>query len=293
MMLFRTLLAISVMLTPLARADTLRVVTSIAPVQGLVAEIMIGVGTPELLLSDPISPHDFAMRPSQAKAIGNADVLFYIGETLEPWLVNALRARTEDTIAIRLGDIPDLNRFDARELDEFNAHDEENAEEYDPHYWLDPENALKWLAAIAERLETVDPTNTAIYRANLERAKREIIAASDTTRAMLSAISGIRMIVTHDSIQYFERAFGLSAAGAFAASDGQKAGARSLNTLLNKIDPDTCIVEDITHPSRITDSLPEGVKHVTIDPMGYDQLGEGYYPRLLYTLAQALLACRD
>ncbi|MEO1919337.1 MAG: zinc ABC transporter substrate-binding protein, partial [Paracoccaceae bacterium] len=243
--------------------------------------------------SHPISPHDFAMRPSQAKAIRDADVLFYVGETLEPWLVNTLRARTEDTIAVRLGDIPDLNLFDARELDEFDAHDEKHTEEYDPHYWLDPENALKWLAAIAERLETVDQTNTAIYRTNLERAQREVTTASNVTTAMLSVMTDTKLIITHDSIQYFERAFGLSAVGAFAASDGQRAGARSLNALLNQIGPDTCIVEDITHPSRITDSLPKGIRHVTVDPMGYDQLGEGYYPRLLNTLAQALLGCRD
>ena len=94
-------------------------------------------------------------------------------------------------------------------------------------------------------------------------------------------------------MQYFEDAFGLTAIGAFSASDGQVAGARSLNTLLGKLDPNTCIVEDITHPSRITANLPDNIKHVTIDPMGYDQLGTGYYSRLLNTLAQSLLECRD
>ena len=101
------------------------------------------------------------------------------------------------------------------------------------------------------------------------------------------------LLITHDSIQYFETAFGLSVIGAFSASDGQIAGARSLNTLLDKLDPETCVVEDLTHPSRIAANLPNNTKHITVDPMGYDLLGEGYYPRLLNTLAQSLQHCRD
>lgn len=292
-MLFRALLAVTLLLAPLAKAEPLRVVTSIAPVQGLVADIMLGVGKPELLLAEPTSPHDFAMRPSQARAISKANVLFYVGENLEPWLMNALRSRAEDTITVQLGGLPNLHLLDARELDEFDVHEEEHAEEYDPHYWLDPKNAQIWLSAIAKTLISADPENTATYRANLERTELAITEASIATSAILTTLTASKFVVTHDSIQYFEDAFNLQVAGAFSASDGQKAGARSLNALLGKFGPDTCIVEDVTHPSRITANLPDDIKHVTIDPMGYDALGEGYYPRLLNTLAQSLLECRD
>jgi zinc transport system substrate-binding protein len=281
----------------LAKAEVPRVVTSIAPLQGLVADIMTGVGTPELLLSEPISTHDFAMRPSQAKAISDADILFYIGQHLEPWLEKALQARSDNGLVIALGDLPNLTLLEARELDEFGEHHEDHDHDhegtYDPHLWLDPENVLIWLDIITGTLEIADPDNKEIYRENLARSRDAIVAATNDAHRSLAPLAQTNLIVTHDSIQYFEHAFGLTVIGAFSASDGQVAGARSLNTLLGSLDAETCIVEDFTHPSGITANLPDNVRRVVIDPMGYDLLGEGYYPRLLETLAQSLLKCSD
>ena len=295
--MFRVVFIFTLLLAPLAKAEVPRVVTSIAPLQGLVADIMAGVGAPVLLLDEPISPHDFAMRPSQAKAISDADVIFYIGQHMEPWLDKALQARSNNGLVIALGNMPSLNLLEARELDEFGEHHEEEEHDHegtnDPHMWLDPSNVLIWLDIITGILEIADPDNKLTYRANLARSHTDIITATDNARRALAPLVDVDLVVTHDSMQYFEEAFGLTVVGAFSASDGQNAGARSLNTLLGKFDPNTCVVEDITHPSRITANLPEGTKHVTIDPMGYDQLGEGYYPNLLNTLAQSLLECSD
>lgn len=295
-MIARLLFAITLLLAPLAKADVPRVVTSIAPLQGLVADIMTGVGSPELLLPEATSPHDFAMRPSQAKAISDADVLFYIGQDLEPWLEKALRSRENNGLVIALGNMPDLNRLKARELDEFGEdHDDDHdhASAYDPHMWLDPSNALIWLDIITGVLEIADPDNKATYRENLNRTRAEIVVATENARRALAPITDIELIVTHDSTQYFEDAFGLSVLGAFSASDGQKAGARSLNALLGQLGPDTCVIADATNPSRITANLPEDIKYVVVDPMGYDQLGPNYYPRLLNGLVNSFLECRD
>ena len=299
-MMTRLIFTIALLLAPVAKAEAPRVVTSIAPLQGLVADIMAGVGTPELLLDEAISPHDFAMRPSQTKAISDADVLFYIGQDLEPWLEKALRSRDNNSLVVALGDMPSLNRLEARELSEFGAaHGEEDHDDhdheamYDPHMWLAPSNVLIWLDIITGVLEIADPDNKLAYRANLARSHAEIVNATQNTRRALAPLAGVELIVTHDSTQYFEDTFGLTVIGAFSASDGQNAGARSLNTLLGQLNANTCVVEDITHPSRITANLPDGTKHVIIDPMGYDQLGAGYYPRLLNSLTLSLSECRD
>jgi len=295
-MIVRLLFAITLLLAPMASADVPRVVTSIAPLQGLVADIMTGVGSPELLLTEATSPHDFAMRPSQAKAISDADVLFYVGQDLEPWLEKALRSRDSNGLVIALGNMPDLNRLKARELDEFGEdHDDdhEHAGAYDPHMWLDPSNVLIWLDIITGVLEIVDPDNKTIYLENLALTRTQIVTSTESARRALAPLSQIELIVTHDSTQYFEEAFGLNVIGAFSTSDGQKAGARSINTLLGKLDPNTCVVAEINNPSRITANLPENIKQVMVDPMGYDQLGTGYYPRLLNTLVKSFLECRD
>ena len=55
-----------------AVAEVPRVVTDIAPVHSLVAQVMAGVGVPDLLIDQATSPHHFALRPSQARALQEA-----------------------------------------------------------------------------------------------------------------------------------------------------------------------------------------------------------------------------
>jgi len=297
-MLTRVIFAITLLLAPLAQAEPLRVVTSIAPLQGLVADVMQGVGAPVLLLNETTSAHDFAMRPSQAKAISDADVIFYVGQNMEPWLEKALRSRKNDGVVIALGDDPSLNRLRPRELDEIGEHHDDHDDHdhealFDPHMWLDPDNALIWLDAIANALGIADPENVDVYQTNFEHIQSEIIKTARDIKIDLAPLAGVDLIVTHDSTQYFENAFALSVVGAFSASDGQTSGARGLNKLLSKLDPNTCIVEDASHPNRIAANLPKGTRHVVIDPMGYSALGaSGSYSRMLSDIAQALSGCR-
>lgn len=66
-----------------------RVVASIKPVHALTAQVMDGVGTPTLLVDGAASPHAFSLRPSQAQALQAADVVFWVGPALEPFMVDA------------------------------------------------------------------------------------------------------------------------------------------------------------------------------------------------------------
>lgn len=276
----KRLLAILFLLGTSANAET-RVVTSIAPIQGLVSEVMAGIGAPELLLDSPTSSHHFALRPSQAHAIAQADVVFYVGMNLEPWLENALEA-SGGSLYISLGNLPSLNRLP--------SHDDEAT--FDPHMWLDPANTLLWLDIIAGILGVADPINKDAYLTNLEIARADVIAGSTATQRALADLSEVEIIVTHDSLQYLATAFDLNIIGAFSDSDGLAAGARSVSQLLNTFGPQTCVVEDTSHPSKIVGNLPDGIAHVSVDPMGYDALGStGYYSTMLSNITTSLLDC--
>lgn len=288
--MIRTLAALLLMATSATAAP--RVVTSVAPVQALVADIMEGVGTPDLLLDEAISSHDFALRPSQARAISEAEVIFFVGLHLEPWLMKALE-NSDANLVIGLGTLPNINTLPARELSEFGeAHDMHDGHDHgdvDPHVWLDPRNTLLMLDIIAGILTVSDPVNTDAYKANLETTRAEVIAASNNAKHALAALEDVELIVTHDSLQYLEVAYDLNVIGAFSASDGQLAGARSSSRLLETFGENTCVVGDISHPSRIVENLPSGVAHVTLDPMGYGV----DHPTSLANLASALLHCLD
>ena len=68
------------------------VVVSIKPVHALVAAIMDGAGTPDLIIEGTGSPHNYALKPSQAQLLQNADLVFWIGHDFEQFLENPLRA---------------------------------------------------------------------------------------------------------------------------------------------------------------------------------------------------------
>ena len=87
-------------------ADAPRVVADIAPVHGLVAQVMEGVGTPEVLLPQGASPHGFSLRPSQVRALADADVIFTIGEGLSPWLMETAEGVAPDAHLIELLEWP-------------------------------------------------------------------------------------------------------------------------------------------------------------------------------------------
>lgn len=306
--MFRQFTLAASLVASAATAEVPHVVTSIPPLQGIVADIMQGAGTPELLLDSAVSPHDFALRPSQLRALGRADVVFYIGLDMERWLIKPLSQQAE-TMPVALGELANTHTLPARELQDFGKEEhheahgdhDEHADEHDhhhhgtidPHVWLHPENVLLWLDIVSGILATQDPENADLYRANAENMRAEILAATSASQRALHGLEGIDIIVTHDSMQYFEDAFGITVIGAFSASDGQKTGARNASRLLSELTPGTCFVEDANEPSTVVSSLPDDIRAVQIDPLGFDLLEGGhYYPRLLAEMTRALVACK-
>ena len=85
----RTLTALSAMTALMgttAMAEVPNVAVDIAPVHSLVARVMAGVGAPDLIIPAGASPHEYALRPSDAAALQDADLVFWVGEGLSPWL---------------------------------------------------------------------------------------------------------------------------------------------------------------------------------------------------------------
>ena len=82
-------LACAMMGTPLAAQD-LRIVTDFAVTHSLVSMVLGDAGEAVLLLDQGGDPHSFQLRPSQARALAEADLVFWVGEELTPWLARAL-----------------------------------------------------------------------------------------------------------------------------------------------------------------------------------------------------------
>ena len=119
-------LALSVSLIALAGAATAevpRVIADIAPVQSLVARVMGDLGTPELLVRPGASPHGYALRPSEAAALAEADVVFMVGERLTPWLMKPVEALGDQAHVVSLLGTEGTVQLDKRTGATFEKHD--------------------------------------------------------------------------------------------------------------------------------------------------------------------------
>lgn len=73
-----------------AAAEVPHVVTDMPAVHSIAAQVMGDLGAPVLLLDRGADAHNFQMRPSQARALSDADLLVWIGPELTPWLARAV-----------------------------------------------------------------------------------------------------------------------------------------------------------------------------------------------------------
>ena len=106
-----------------ANAET-KVVASIKPIHSLASYLMDGVSKPGLIVDGYASPHGFAMKPSHAKMLQEADLIFWVGEDLESFLEKPLKSIAKKAEKIELMEIKGLNKLKFRERNIFDGHDD-------------------------------------------------------------------------------------------------------------------------------------------------------------------------
>ena len=116
-----------------AMADTPKVAADIGPVHSLVSRVMQGIGTPDLVVQAGASPHSYSLRPSEAKALQEAQMVFWMGEGLSPWMEGALDTLSSDATIITLLERDETILMEFREGVLFEEHDHDDHAEHDDH----------------------------------------------------------------------------------------------------------------------------------------------------------------
>lgn len=291
----------------LARAEAPRVVTDIPPVGSLVARVMEGVGAPHVLVTSGASAHHFNLRPSDVKKLSQADLIVWVDEGLTPWLEEAMETVAPSTDAIALNEVDGITLWEFRENALFAGHADDDDhdhkahshddghEAHDPHTWLDPVNAALWVPVIADRLAQIDPGNAAAYRANAEATLRALEALILEIEGKFAAPSGA-FFVYHDAFQYFERRFGVVAAGSISAGDAARPGAARIEALRDVARGGNivCVFSEPQYSVDLIAPIFEGqsVKHAVLDPLGASLPVDGdHYGILLRTIADQIADC--
>lgn len=134
----RNLIPLSVAATLLAGtalADVPKVAVDIAPVHSLVARVMQGVGEPALIVPAAASPHHYSLRPSEAAALQEADLVFWVSRDLSPWLEGAIETLAGDATVTELLEVDGTTELPFREnaLFEAHSHDDHDDHDHDDH----------------------------------------------------------------------------------------------------------------------------------------------------------------
>jgi len=283
------------------------VVASIAPVHALVAQVMAGVAAPRLLVTGGASPHAYALKPSDARAVAGARTVFWVGPELERFLVKPLAALVAagEVRVVALARADGIRALPARETgtwagaDRDHDHGKGDAEHdrgADPHLWLDTVNAAAMVRAIVAALAAVDAGNAPRYRANGDTALADLGALDAELATMLAPVKRVPYLVFHDAYQYFERRYGLAAAGAVAVGAGRAPGARRISELRQTIvaRKAACVFSEPQFEPALAETLIEGsgARLGTLDPLGAAlKPGPGLYGELMRQLARSLIGC--
>jgi zinc transport system substrate-binding protein len=258
-----------------AAAQT-KVVVSIKPLHALVAGVMAGVGTPDLLVKGAASPHTYAMKPSDAKALNGADLFFRMSEAVEPFTAKVVRALPKRVTVVTLQDAPGMKLLPRRTGNAFEAHVHEAAkgghkhdhghdqgkkiDAPDGHAWLDPDNAKAMVAGIERALSARYPANAAQFKANAQKLAADIDALDKELAGKLKPIAGKPYIVFHDAFQYLEDRYDLSAVGSISIGPDVPPSAKRLSDLRKKVVSlaAVCVFAEPQHDTRLVQNLVEG-----------------------------------
>ena len=109
----------------------IKVVASIKPIHSLASYLMDGVSKPKLIVDGYASPHGFSLKPSHAKMLQEADIVFWVGEDIENFLEKPLGSIAKNAEKIELLDIKGLKKLKFRERNVFEGHDDHGHKEDD------------------------------------------------------------------------------------------------------------------------------------------------------------------
>lgn len=114
-----------------ASAEVPSVVTTIKPLHSIASAVMEGVGTPHILVDGASSPHGFALKPSQAAQLQEANAVFWVGPELAPSLAKPIESMASSAVTVELMEAAGIHHLDIREGTNFDNHDHDHGEEHE------------------------------------------------------------------------------------------------------------------------------------------------------------------
>lgn len=301
------ILFLNLLLPQAAQAEPPRVLASINPIHSLVAGVMEGVGEPGLIVEGNQSPHNFVLKPSQAKRIGQSDVIFIVDRNFELFLGSALDSLAPTAKLVELSTSPGIELLPVRNdefvIDEAHGHEHEHhadgAKDY--HIWLDATHAIHMVEVIAATLSSYDKPNAEKYEANADALKQKLAELDKNIKAQFSGATpnagpAAPYAVYHDAYHYFERRYGLKAANRITQAPEYGSGFGAVNIVSQGIHSGriNCIFSEPQFKAAIVTRLAEatGAQIRVLNPDGSQfPVGKDMYFAMMQDIGNQFSEC--
>ncbi|RKF22079.1 zinc ABC transporter substrate-binding protein [Alginatibacterium sediminis] len=273
-----------------------KVISSIKPLALLVTSLTQGEIKGEYLIDPSLSPHDYALRPSDVRALRQSDLVIWVSDSLEPFLEAPLTQNKSNNLPLlSLPNMPVIEHGHDDHESENDSH-EGHSHDIDPHIWLGYNQIQIAALAITEELIRLQPELESHRREQLLTFLTRLEQQHKELSDQLAPIQNVGFFVFHDGYSYFEQSFGLKRLGEFTINPQQQAGAKTIQSIRQSLanGETDCIFAEPQFEGAMLQRLAQDTQ-VTIgilDPLGIDTINnaDGYF-MLIDEMAKSFTSC--
>ena len=229
--------------------------------------------------------HNLTLKPSQVRALNNADIVVWVGDGLSAAVGHTLENGGGDKIIMTLTEDHDLRHLDRRDIEQFGSegddhshgrdhgHDDDHAgESIDPHVWLNFENLKITATHLSNKLSELSPNNATQFAANADKLIADLTKIQIRANAVFDGIDDAHFVTSHDAYQYFEDQFNFELEAVITGSDGAEIGPKTLSNLLEHMHDHvpSCMIVDPREGTKLAEQIAKdlGLTVVSLDPTG-------------------------
>lgn len=282
--------------------DGIKVVATTTQIADFAREVGGDAVEVHQLLQPNTDPHDYEPRPSDVRAVAEADVIFASGEGLDEWIDGVAEDSGTEAEVVDLGAIAPVrlpgegeeehtedeeHGHEEEHEDEEHAEEEEHAEDehhhdskYDPHWWHDPRNAEAAVAEIERTLVAIDPPRKAEFAANASAYEQRLQELDAAIAACVGSVPAAqrKLVTDHDAFNYFANRYEIEVVGAVIPSQTTQAqpSAKELSELADTIEAEG--VRAVFPESSVSSRVASAIADQTGASAAYTLYGDSLGP---------------
>jgi zinc transport system substrate-binding protein len=233
-----------------------QVSASIKPLQMIALAITEGVSEPTLIIGAGQDPHHPALKPSERQKLADADLVLWVGPSLETAFTQLLDRNSSAVItAYDLIVEAGLATTDSN----------------DAHIWLSTENSRVIAQALTAKLVELDALNQEVYEKNLADFFVALDLLDNDIENLLSDLSNNFFAVYHNAFTYYENQFALQHVASFTDNEEVQPGIRKImeiREILSAFEVSCLLLEPANNADEIRQLTGREMNMVTIDVLG-------------------------